>query len=183
VLAAKEAPVDPRTEIIRKHIRDIPDFPKPGIIFKDITPILSTPAAFKAAVELLLEHCRPLRLDGVVAIESRGFVFAAPLCWELGIPLHLVRKKGKLPGACDSVEYSLEYGTSILQMHRQSLQPGQRVLVVDDLLATGGTAAAAARLASMQGAEVVGCAFVIELGFLHGRQKIEPLPCFSLLSF
>ena len=155
--------MDPRIELIRKHIRDIPDFPKPGIIFKDITPMLAAPEG--------------------IAIESRGFIFAAPLCWELGIPLHLVRKKGKLPGACDSVEYSLEYGTSILEMHQQSLRRGQRVLVVDDLLATGGTAAAAARLASNQGAEVVGCAFVIELGFLNGRKRIEPLPCFSLLQF
>jgi adenine phosphoribosyltransferase len=175
--------VDPRIEIIRKHIRDVPDFPKPGILFKDITPILSAPAAFAAAVELLLEHCRPLKLDGLVAIESRGFLFAAPICWELGIGLHVVRKPGKLPAACDSVEYSLEYGTGVLQMHQKSLSQGQRVLVVDDLLATGGTAAAAARLAQNQGAEVAGCAFVIELGFLGGRQKIEPLPCRSLVRF
>lgn len=175
--------MDPRVELIRKHIRDVPDFPKPGIMFKDITPILATPVAFEAAVELLLEHCRPLRLDGLVAIESRGFLFAAPICWELGIGLHVVRKPGKLPAACDSVEYSLEYGTGVLQMHQKSLRRGERVLVVDDLLATGGTAAAAAGLAAGQGAVVAGCAFVIELGFLDGRKKIEPLPCHSLVRF
>ena len=175
--------MDPRIELIRTHIRDVPDFPKPGIIFKDITPILAAPAAFRAAVQLLLEHCRPLRLDGLVAVESRGFLFAAPVCWELGIGLHVVRKPGKLPAACDSVEYSLEYGTGVLQMHQKSLSRGQRILVVDDLLATGGTAAAAARLAAGQGAEVAGCAFVIELGFLAGRKKIEPLPCHSLVRF
>jgi adenine phosphoribosyltransferase len=175
--------MDPRIETVRAQIRDVPDFPKAGIVFKDITPLLASPPGFRAAVDLLLERYRPLGLDGIVAIESRGFIFAAPLCRELGIALHIVRKPGKLPAACDSVEYSLEYGTGTLQLHRGSLRSGQRVIVLDDLLATGGTAAAAAQLAARQGAIVVECGFVIELAFLDGRKRIAPLPCFSVVSF
>lgn len=175
--------MDARIDTIRKQIRDVPDFPKPGILFKDITPILTSPQAFGATVDVLLEHLRPLGLDGIVAIESRGFLFAAPLCRELGIGLHVVRKPGKLPAATDSVEYSLEYGTGTLQMHRDSLRKGQRVVVLDDLLATGGTAAAAAQLASRQGASVLECDFVIELGFLDGKKRIQPTPCFSLITY
>ena len=175
--------MDPRIELMRKRIRDVPDFPKQGIVFKDITPLLSSAEAFRATVDLLLERYRPMRLDGIVAVESRGFIFAAPLCYTLGIPLHLVRKPGKLPATCDSVEYSLEYGTGTLQMHRDSIAQGQRIVVLDDLLATGGTAAAAAQLAAKQGGEVVECGFVIELSFLEGRQRVRPTPCFSLLSY
>jgi adenine phosphoribosyltransferase len=175
--------VDPRIDLIKNQIRDVPDFPKPGIVFKDITPLLASPQAFRACIELLLEHCRPLQLDGIVAIESRGFLFAAPLCCELGIGLHVVRKPGKLPAACDSIEYSLEYGTGTLEMHQKSLAPGQRVLIIDDLLATGGTAAAAGKLAAGQGADVVGCAFVVELGFLAGRKRVEPIRCLSLVKY
>ncbi len=172
-----------RIDRIRNVIRDVPDFPKPGIIFKDITPILTSPQAFGATIDLLLEHLRPLALDGIVAIESRGFLFAAPICRELRLGLHVVRKPGKLPAATDSVEYSLEYGKGTLQMHTDSLAKGQRVVVLDDLLATGGTAAAVARLASRQGANVLECDFVIELGFLEGRKRIQPTPCFSLIPF
>jgi adenine phosphoribosyltransferase len=175
--------MDPRIDRVGKLIRDVPDFPKPGILFKDITPILTSPEAFGAAIDLLLEHLRPLRVDGIVAIESRGFLFAAPLCRELRIGLHVVRKPGKLPAATDSVEYSLEYGTGTLEIHKDSLQAGQRVVVLDDLLATGGTAAAAAALASRQGATVLECDFVIELAFLEGRKRIQPTSCFSLIQF
>jgi adenine phosphoribosyltransferase len=175
--------MDARIDTIQKQIRDVPDFPKPGILFKDITPILTSPQAFGATIDLLLEHLRPLRLDGIVAIESRGFLFAAPLCRELEIGLHVVRKPGTLPAATDSVEYSLEYGKGTLQMHRDSLGKGQRVVVLDDLLATGGTAAAAAQLASRQGANVLECDFVIELGFLDGKKRIQPTPCFSLITY
>jgi adenine phosphoribosyltransferase len=175
--------MDPRVELIRKRIRDVPDFPQPGIVFKDITPLLSSAEAFRATVDLLLERYRPMRLDGIVAIESRGFIFAAPLCFTLGIPLHVVRKPGKLPAACDSVDYSLEYGTGTLQMHRDSVERGQRIVVLDDLLATGGTATAAAQLAVRQGGHVVECGFVIELAFLEGRQRIQPTPCFSILAY
>lgn len=175
--------MDSRIQTIAKQIRDVPDFPKPGIMFKDITPLLASGECFRTSIDLLLEHCRPLGLGGVVAIESRGFIFAAPICYELGIPLHVVRKPGKLPSVCDSVEYSLEYGVGVLEMHRGSIHRGDRILVMDDLLATGGTAAAAARLAASQGAEVAGFAFVIELAFLAGRTKLEPLPCHALLTY
>jgi adenine phosphoribosyltransferase len=175
--------MDRRIELLATHIRDVPDFPKPGIIFKDITPLLASVDGFKAAAELLIERYRPMRLTAIVAIESRGFLFAAPLAISLGLPLHIVRKPGKLPYKTDSVEYSLEYGTGTLEMHQESLRRGDRVLVMDDLLATGGTAAAAAQLAAKQGAEVVEHGFVIELGFLNGRAKLAPAPAFALLRF
>jgi len=175
--------MDPRIEKLSRLIRDVPDFPKPGILFKDITPLLASPEGLRTTVELLVEHCRPLRLTAIVAVESRGFLFAAPLALQLAVPLHIVRKPGKLPYKTDSVEYSLEYGTGTLQLHKESLRPGDRVLVMDDLLATGGTAAATARLAAGQGAEVVECGFVIELSFLHGREKIAPTPCFALIKY
>jgi adenine phosphoribosyltransferase len=175
--------MDPRIELLTKHIRDVPDFPKPGIVFKDITPLLAAPEAFKTALTLLEEHCRPMSLDAIIAVESRGFIFGGPLALQLGIPLHIVRKPGKLPYKTDSVEYALEYGTDTLEMHQESLAQGQRVLVLDDLLATGGTAAATVELAGKQGAEVVECSFIIELSFLEGSSKIAPTPCFSLISY
>jgi len=175
--------MDPRIEKLNKHIRDVPDFPKPGILFKDITPLLASAEAFRETVELLVEHYRPMKLGSIVAIESRGFLFAAPLALHLGLPLHIVRKPGKLPYRTDSVEYSLEYGTGTLQIHQDSLKRGERVLVFDDLLATGGTAAAASCLAAKQGAEVVECGFIIELTFLKGCEKIAPVPSYSLLKY
>jgi len=175
--------MDARIELLKSHIRDVPDFPKPGIVFKDITPLLAEPAAFKAAVELLAEHYEPMRLDAIVAVESRGFIFGGALALDLGLPLHIVRKPGKLPWKTDAVTYSLEYGTDTLEMHQDSLGRGNRVVVLDDLLATGGTAAATAQLAAKQGAEVLECGFVIELAFLAGREKIKPTPVFSLISF
>jgi len=175
--------MDPRIELLTKSIRDIPDFPKPGIIFKDITPLLSTPEAFAASVELMSEHYRELNIDGIVAVESRGFIFGGPLALQLGIPLHIVRKPGKLPYKTDSIEYSLEYGTDKLEIHKDSIQPGQRMVVLDDLLATGGTAAATAELVAKQGGEVVECGFVIELSFLKGSEKFAPVPSFALLKY
>jgi len=175
--------MDKRIELLKATVRDVPDFPKPGIVFKDITPLLASPEAFRTAVELLVEHYRPLKLDAVVAIESRGFIFGGPLALELGVPLQVVRKPGKLPWKTDAVEYTLEYGTDRLEMHKESLKQGDRVVVVDDLLATGGTARATAELAGKQGAEVVECAFVIELGFLEGRKTFAPVPAFSLITY
>ncbi len=175
--------MDPRIELIGNTIRDIPDFPKPGIIFKDITPLLASPEGLEASVDLMAEHYRPMNIQGIVAVESRGFLFGAPLAMELSIPLHIVRKPGKLPYKVDSVEYSLEYGTDTLEMHKESLAQGERVVVMDDLLATGGTAAATVELVGKQGAEVVECAFVIELDFLKGREKIAPTECFALLNY
>ena len=175
--------MDPRIELIESTIRDIPDFPKPGIIFKDITPLLASVEGLKATVDLLAEHYRSMNIGGIVAVESRGFLFGAPLAMALGVPMHIVRKPGKLPYKTDSVEYSLEYGTDKLEMHQESLEKGERVVIIDDLLATGGTAAATVELVGKQGAEVVECAFVIELDFLKGSEKIAPTPCYSLLHY
>ena len=175
--------MDPRIELLREHIRDVPDFPKPGIIFKDITPLLASPTALKTSVDLLVEHYQPLNLDGVVAVESRGFIFGAPLALALDLPLHIVRKPGKLPYKTHSIEYALEYGTDKLEIHQDAIQPGKRVVVLDDLLATGGTAAATAKLVAKLGGKVVECGFVIGLGFLNGADKIAPTPCYSLLEY
>lgn len=175
--------MDTRIELLKSQIRDVPDFPKPGIIFKDITPLLASPEAFRAATELMVEHYQPMKLDAVVAIESRGFIFGSTLALSLGIPLQIVRKPGKLPYKTDAVEYTLEYGTDRLEMHQDSLRQGDRVVVMDDLLATGGTAAATVQLVGTQGADVVECGFVIELAFLDGRAKVDPVLCFSLLSY
>jgi adenine phosphoribosyltransferase len=175
--------MDPRIEGLKSQIRDIPDFPKPGILFRDITPLLADPQAFGAAVDLLTEHSRSLSLDAILAIESRGFIFGGALAIALGVPLHIIRKPGKLPWKTDTVEYSLEYGTDRLQMHQNSLRPGARVLVLDDLLATGGTASAAIQLAAKQGGHVVECAFMIELLFLQGRERLAPTPTFSLIQY
>jgi adenine phosphoribosyltransferase len=174
---------DNRIELLKSHIRDVPDFPKPGIVFKDITPLLSAPEAFRTAVDLLVEHYRPMKLDTVVAVESRGFIFGSVLAHSLGLPLSIVRKPGKLPWKTHSVEYTLEYGTDKLEIHQDALEKGHRVAVIDDLLATGGTAAATAQLCSRLGAEVLDCGFVIELSFLGGREKISPTRCFSLISY
>jgi adenine phosphoribosyltransferase len=175
--------MDPRIETLKKYIREVIDFPKAGILFRDITPLLAAPAVFQTAIDLLTDRYRPMRLGGIVAIESRGFIFAAPLALQLEIPLHIVRKPGKLPYKTDSVEYSLEYGSGTLQIHQDSIRRGDRVLVLDDLLATGGTASAAAQLAAKQGAEILECGFIIELAGLGGRKKIEPIPCYSLITY
>lgn len=161
-------------------IRDIPDFPQPGIIFKDITPVLQDPAAFAEVVETFAEYAKTRKPDVIVAIESRGFILGAPVATALGKPFVPVRKVGKLPHDCVRAEYSLEYGTSAVEMHRDAIQPGQRALIVDDLLATGGTAAAAARLVQELGGEVAGIVFLIELGFLNGRVQ---LPAYHVKSF
>lgn len=157
---------------LRELVRDVPDFPKPGIMFKDITPILSDHGAFHEAIALLCEPFRSERIDAVIGIESRGFMFAAPVALGLGAAFVPVRKPGKLPRATDRAEYALEYGTDALEMHRDALRPGGRVLIVDDVIATGGTAQAAVHLAQKQGAEVVGLAFLIDLAFLGGLSKL-----------
>jgi adenine phosphoribosyltransferase len=173
--------MDPRLELLREHIRDVPDFPKPGILFRDITPLLGSPAAFNCAVELFAERYRERRVKHIVAIESRGFLFAAPLALALRVPLHLVRKPGKLPWQCERVSYTLEYGQNSLEIQQDDVPKSARVLVMDDLLATGGTAAAAARLVRGQGATVVELAFVIELTALQGRRQLDGAPTFALL--
>lgn len=153
-------------------IRDVPDFPQPGIVFKDITTLLQQPAALREVVDRFAAHYREQRLDAVVAIESRGFIFGGALAYQLDTSFVPVRKAGKLPAETVQVAYELEYGSAEVELHRDALQPGQRALILDDLLATGGTAAAAVQLVEELGATVAGIAFVIELGFLHGRQKL-----------
>src|SRR5215216_852509 len=165
------------------HIRDVPDFPIPGILFRDITPLLATPAAFKHVVDTFAEHCRRDQVDAVVGIESRGFIFGTPLAYLLDVPFIPVRKAGKLPAARMSVEYALEYGTAQLDIHKDALTPGQRVVIVDDLLATGGTAAAAAQLVELVGGAVQEFLFLIELEFLKGREKLAGYPITALLKY
>ena len=168
---------------LAKLIRDVPDFPVKGILFKDITTLLRNPLAFKEAVDALAARWLGQRIDQVVAIESRGFILGAPLAYKLGAGFVPVRKPGKLPAETISVEYSLEYGTNMLQMHVDAISPGQRVLVVDDLLATGGSAKAAVELVERLGGVVVGLAFLVELGFLKGAAKLEGYDVFSLIGF
>lgn len=172
-------------ERIKSLIVDVPDFPKPGIVFKDITPLLADAAGFRAAVGLLAERVADLDADGLLAIESRGFIFGAALAERLGMPLHLVRKRGKLPREAISIRYELEYGFDHLEMHTDAVRAGGRYVVVDDVVATGGTAAAVGKLVRQQGGVVAGFAFLIELTFLDGRGKLveDEAPIVSLLSY
>jgi adenine phosphoribosyltransferase len=164
-------------------IRDVPDFPKPGILFKDVTPLLADGASFASTIALLAERVQAVKADVVVAIESRGFIFGAPVAAQLGLGVVPVRKRGKLPWKTSRVEYALEYGTDVLEMHEDALRPGARAVIIDDLLATGGTALATAQLCKQLGAEVVACCFVIELGFLAGRQRLAPIPVEALIQY
>src|SRR5436190_845823 len=168
---------------LRAKIRDIKDFPTEGILFKDITTLLKDAPAFRAVIDLLAERYRKERVDVVVGIESRGFIFAGPLAHQLGAGFVPVRKLGKLPGKTIEVEYELEYGRDALAIHEDAIRAGQRVLVVDDLLATGGTMAATLRLVQQLGGAVVGVAFLIELAFLNGRAKLKEYPLHSLIVY
>jgi adenine phosphoribosyltransferase len=168
---------------LEEYIRSIKDFPKPGILFHDITPLLSAPRAFGEAVRQLAEAFRGEQIDLVAAAEARGFIFAAPLALELGVGFVPVRKPGKLPFNTNAFHYELEYGTDSLEVHIDSFAPGQRVLLVDDLLATGGTMEACCRLVEQAGAVVAGCAFVIELTSLGGAKRLEDYKTMSLLKF
>ena len=164
-------------------VRDVPDFPKPGIIFKDITPVLLDARLFEMATRAMAEPFGTAGITRVVAIESRGFMFGAPIALQLGAGLVPVRKPGKLPSSRERVEYSLEYGTDALEMHSDAINGGDRVLIVDDVLATGGTAEAAARLVRTRGAEIAGFSFLIELGFLEGRSRLVPVRVEALLRY
>jgi adenine phosphoribosyltransferase len=165
------------------YIRDIPDFPKPGILFKDITPLLAHPPAFRQAIHLLHEHYHPGRVDAVAAAEARGFLFAAPLALLMERPLIPLRKPGKLPYRTHTLQYDLEYGSAELQVHIDGVAAGSRVLLVDDLLATGGTMQAGCRLIEKAGGKVAGCAFLVELAFLKGRDRLLPHEVFSLIQY
>lgn len=173
---------DPAVELLARHIRDVPDFPKPGILFKDITPLLADATAFRQSVHQLAERIAPLRPTIIVGVESRGFIFAAPVAERLGLGFVPVRKPGKLPYRRVTESYDLEYGSGTLEIHEDAVQ-GERVVIIDDVLATGGTAAGAARLCQKQGAEVLGFGFVLELSFLNGRRPLGSHPIISLLSY
>ena len=164
-------------------IRDVPDFPSPGIVFKDITPLLQDPGAVRHAVSLMADRYRPGGVDAVVGIESRGFIFGVPLALELGVAFAPARKAGKLPRETVSAEYALEYGSALMELHTDALAPGNRVLLADDVLATGGTMAAARDLVLRLGGEVVGAAVLMELDFLNGREKLDGLDVFSLIRY
>ena len=168
---------------LKDYIRDIPDFPQPGILFRDITPLLASPAAFDCAVARLAELCRTPDFDLVVAVESRGFLFGAPLARQLGKPLIPIRKAGKLPYHTHSVDYDLEYGSNVLEIHADAIAPGQRALLVDDLLAIGGTLAAASNLVEQCGGIVARLAVVIELTFLGGRRRLPGRELVSLIQY
>ncbi len=171
------------SEDLARAIRNIPDFPKPGIQFKDITPVLADPRLFAASIELLTANVPPGSIDTVVGIDARGFIFAAAAALKLKAGFVPVRKKGKLPFKTYEQDYDLEYGTSGVAIHVDALHPGSRVLLVDDLLATGGTAAAAAALVKKVGAEIIEISFLIELGFLNGREKLKGYPVRSLIKY
>jgi len=164
-------------------VRDIPDFPRAGIVFKDITPLLADHAAFSSCIDALAARWDGERIDRVLGIEARGFIVAAPVAYRFGAGFTPVRKAGKLPWKVEREEYALEYGSDLLEIHVDAVQPGERVLVVDDVLATGGTAAATVRLVERLGAEVAGLGFLIELGFLDGRSKLEGREIHSLIRY
>ena len=159
---------------IKQAMVDVHDFPSPGIVFKDITPLFQDPNLLTDLVEAMAEACNGQRIDAIVGLESRGFLLAVPLSIRLGIPFIMVRKKGKLPRECHSVSYDLEYGSSTIEMHKDALKPGSRVLIHDDVLATGGTAEAAAQLVQQAGAEVAMFQFIVELTFLRGMERMLP---------
>lgn len=170
-------------ERLKAHIRDIPDFPKPGILFKDITPLVGNPAILRLAVHQLLQPFLGQEISVVAGMEARGFIFGSLVAWELGVGFVPLRKPGKLPADVHSIAYDLEYGSASLEVHSDALKAGDKVLLIDDLLATGGTAGASCRLVEKLGAQVVGCAFVVELDFLEGRKKLADYFVHSLVHY
>jgi len=170
-------------ERLRAAVRDVPDFPKKGITFKDITPVLSDPGLFRASIDLFLERCRGREIDKIVGIDARGFVFGSAVAYELGVGFVPIRKRGKLPYRTEIAKYSLEYGEAEVEMHIDAVTEGERVVLVDDLLATGGTSAAAAALLRNAGANLIEAQFLIELEFLEGRKRLEPTPVTAFLKY
>ena len=168
---------------LRAGVRDVPDFPKKGIVFKDITPILSDHALFRMSIDLFLEHCRGKKIDKIVGIDARGFLFGSAVAYELGVGFVPIRKRGKLPYRTQVAKYSLEYGEAEMEMHIDAMTPGERIVLVDDLLATGGTSAAAAALIAKVGGKLLEAQFLIELEFLHGREKLISTPVISFLKY
>ncbi len=168
---------------LASFVRDIPDFPRPGVTFKDLTPLLADPSAFREMIDGLAERFDPATIDRVVGVEARGFLLAAPIAYRFGAGFTPVRKAGKLPWEVEAEEYELEYGTDLLEIHKDAVAPGDRVLVVDDVLATGGTAAATVRLIERLGGTVVGLGFALELAFLHGRDRLAGHHVVSLITY
>ncbi len=170
-------------ERVRALIRDVPDFPQKGIVFKDITPLLADDVAFSSVIDLIVVHFGRGTIDKVVGIEARGFILASPVAYHFGAGFVPVRKEGKLPWATDREEYALEYATAVLEVHTDAIRPGERVLIVDDVLATGGTARATARLVERLGGKVIGIACLLELAFLNGRRQLGDYEFFSLINY
>ena len=168
---------------LKDHIRDIPDFPKEGIIFKDITTLLKESQAFKKSIDLLVKKFKKEKIEYVVGVEARGFIFGAVIAYKLGAGFIPVRKKGKLPHKTKRISYALEYGTDELEIHEDAIVPKSRVLIVDDLLATGGTVKAVCDLVKGQGAQIAGVAFLVELSFLNGKSKLKDLPVYSVIKY
>src|SRR4051794_28141152 len=172
-----------KLERLRAGVRDVPDFPKKGIIFKDITPILSDGGLFRASIDVFLEHCAGKKVDKIVGIDARGFLFGSAVAYELGVGFVPIRKRGKLPFQTEVASYSLEYGEAEMEMHIDAINAGEQIVLVDDLLATGGTSAAAAVLIRKAGGRLLEAQFLIELEFLHGRKQLEPTPVTSFLKY
>ena len=170
-------------ERLRAAVRDVPDFPKKGILFKDITPVLSDPDLFRASIDLFLERCRGREVDKIVGIDARGFVFGSAVAYELGVGFVPIRKRGKLPYRTEIAKYSLEYGEAEVEMHTDALTAGERVVLIDDLLATGGTSSAAVMLIQKAGGQLLEAQFLVELEFLEGRKRLEPTPVMSFLKY
>lgn len=168
---------------LRAAVRDVPNFPKHGIVFKDITPILVDAQLFRASIDVFLERCRGQKIDKIVGIDARGFLFGSAVAYELEVGFVPIRKKGKLPFKTESASYSLEYGDADMEMHVDSINAGERIVLIDDLLATGGTSAAAAALIAKVGGILLEAQFLIELEFLHGRDQLQPTPVVSFLKY
>src|SRR5436190_554689 len=168
---------------LRAAVRDVPDFPKAGIVFKDITPILSNGKLFQASIDVFLEQCRGKEIDKIVGIDARGFLFGSAVAYELGVGLVTLRKKGRLPYKTESAKYSLEYGEDEMELHIDAIEACERIVLIDDLLATGGTSASAATLIKKVGGVLVEAQFLIELQFLHGREKLATIPVVSFLKY
>src|ERR1700730_12374539 len=170
-------------ERLRTAVRDVPDFPKPGIIFKDITPILKDGGLFRSSVDLFLEQCAGKKVDKIVGLDAGGFLFGSAVAYELGIGFVPLRKKGRLPYKTESAKYSLEYGEAEMELHIDAIVPGEKIVLIDDLLATGGTSESATTLIKKVGGELVAAIFLIELEFLKGRERLKPIPIVSFLKY
>jgi adenine phosphoribosyltransferase len=168
---------------LRTAVRDVPDFPKKGIVFKDITPILNDGTLFRSSIDIFLEQCRGKRIDKIVGIDARGFLFGSAVAYQLGVGFVPLRKKGRLPYKTESAKYSLEYGEAEMELHIDAIKRGERIVLIDDLLATGGTSASAATLITKVGGDLIEAIFLIELEFLHGREKLVPTPVTAFLKY